>query len=206
MFIVYVLVYEFVGVNDDLVLYIDEPKRVYTWYTYSLIHYNIIHICINIAALIAYGTILEIKNGTWRTALIHSIAIIGGAFGVGWEARNHNVLGIVGTSGGNYGLLGAQVGNLVMNWNELAFAKWFYLALMLTVLSVDFSMTAYVLMKTDAPISISNHLGGLGYGMLAGTILVENSIPERWEKICKYVVGSLLTVLTVASSANLLTV
>jgi membrane associated rhomboid family serine protease len=159
----------------------EKLRQVYRWYTYSLVHLNASHIISNVIATVLYGFMVEYDNLALRTAVIHSVSIVGGAFGCGWE---HRLTGktpvLVGASGGCYGLLSSQVGNLIINWPEIDRDK----RIIYVVLLVSASIVEIVVNSIwyNPKISYSTHIGGFFTGIFIGSIAMHNIIKIHWER------------------------
>ena len=157
------------------------PQEAYRWYTYSLMHLNAAHISMNVLMTFIFGALIEWDNFAIRCFGIHTASIIGGAFGCGWEHRftGKNIM-LVGASGGAYGLLASQMGNLIVNWPELGFERRliFTSLLVCTTLSdVIVSIVCY-----NPMVSYSTHVGGFITGAIAGNCMMKNWKKLEWEK------------------------
>lgn len=208
MFVVYISIYFTIctnpkdGRNDSLAIDTTRGKEVYRWYTYSLLHLNKNHIGINLLCLSIYGSLIEFDNNTWRLVMIHTLSILGGAFGAGWEARfTKESQQVVGASGGNYGLLSSQIGNLVLNWTELTlFRKTVFTLLIVSTVISDIIVNVILF---NPKVSYSTHVGGFIFGLFAGLVFLKNQKKQTWERIVQ--LSSLLAfgVLSLTSAVNL---
>lgn len=210
MFAVYMSIYFTIcqnpkgdGRNDGLELDTYKADEVYRWYTYSLLHLNGMHIGTNMLTLGVYGTLIEFDNGPWRVFLIHILSILGGAFGVGWESRfkQRERMYVIGASGGNYGLLSSQVGNLVLNWPELTLIRRILYGGVLVSCVLSDVVVNIVLYNPD--ISYSAHVGGFVFGLFAGLSVMKNIRVLAWERRMKIVMGGIFGVLCLMSAINL---
>lgn len=209
MFTVYMAIYfkETEALVNTLGLDSTQSHQVYRWYTYSLVHDGPMHIGINMMNLLIFSYLVEYDNGFYRTHMIHTISILGGAFALGWECRlipSTMPILLMGASGGNYGLLSSQIGNLILNWKELNPVKriiytGFIVSPVLTDIVVNIVMY-------NPKISYSSHVGGFIFGIMAGMCFMYNIKVLRWEKIMKVVAAGLMLALSLASSINLGTI
>lgn len=168
-------------------------REVYRWYTYSLVHIDIPHVTVNVLATLLYGVFVEYDNLAHRCAIIHFLSIIGGAFGCGWQHRitGQNII-LVGASGGAYGLLSAQIGNLIINWPDIDLMK----KAIYTVTLITASIMEIVsnILWYNPKVSFSTHVGGFFTGILAGSIFMHNIRKLEWERRYRIVCWIVLTI------------
>ena len=188
---------------DALVLDMDYKRQAWRWWTYMLLHRDLMHILINSASWGMFAGIVEIDNLAHRTMAIHMVSIIGGAAGVGWESRLvRNDRRVVGASGGIYGLWASQVGNLVLNWPELDLLRRVaYIWILVAMMIGDIASTA---IHYDANTAYSNHIGGLITGVFAGGLLMKNKVKLKWEREYTIASGVCLGVWLLSGCLNLL--
>lgn len=208
MFIIYISIYFSICTDQNdsrisgLELNTSKGKEVYRWYTYSLLHAGKEHIGINMLCLLIYGSLVEFDNNSWRLLVIHVLSIFGGAFGAGWESRFKNETSyVIGASGGNYGLLSSQIGNLVLNWYEINLYKRIIYTILISS-SVICDITVNIVLY-NPDIAYSNHFGGFVFGLFAGLVFMKNQKQLQWEKMMQYGSASLFGVLSLASAINL---
>lgn len=201
----YVMIFVFLPTNDAIPLMLDvttaESRRhVWTWWTYSLVHADAIHMGVNMAYLVVYGTAAEVLNsGTsaWnkcRVPAVHAISIIGGAFALCWQERTaENVTFLaLGTSGGNYGLVFSCFGYVLLNWRALSSFTRLCMTIVtiLTIIS-DIAISVTIAMVIDdngdgKRIAFAIHIGGLLFGFLSSIAIykkikhVENTCNRRY--------------------------
>ena len=78
--------------------------------THALLHVDIVHLLINGAFLLAFGTEIDRRMGSWRFLLLFALCAIGGAMAV--ELRLlmvEKIVIVIGASGAISGLFGALV-------------------------------------------------------------------------------------------------
>jgi membrane associated rhomboid family serine protease len=209
MIVLYVILFYNIKKGSDdynlLAFRSTETKDVYTWWTYSLLHFNEYHLYGNMMVLLASGGLLEYGNEVWRTTVIYNLSILGGVCGCGWSLRfiPRDPTSLVGASGGIYGLLAAQIGYLMMNWPELSIP----VRVMNTGLLVSSTSSDIILscINPNAKVSYSTHFGGFLTGAMASVCFVHNIKPLRWEKIAKITTGCVLGGVLIAGFVNLLT-
>lgn len=83
-----------------------SPVLPWTMLTYALVHGGVLHILLNMYALIVVGPLLEFNLGRWRFLALYIVAAFGGAVAVLWLAPGSAV---VGASGAVFGCFAALV-------------------------------------------------------------------------------------------------
>jgi membrane associated rhomboid family serine protease len=151
---------------------------------------------------LVFGSLVEFDQYTLRTIGINIIAILGGAFGVGWQVRTTKQnLNVMGASGGVYGLLSSQISNLALNWKDLGnVQKWAYVITLTSTITTDIVVN---IIYYNPQISYSNHIGGFLFGILGGLCIMKNITEIPWEKKMIIIAGSLLGVCSLVSAINL---
>lgn len=205
MFMVYIALYGTLRKQDvgDIRLMTSKGDEVYRWYTYSLAHFDGMHVGVNMMGLCIYGTMLEWDHASWRVILVHLASILGGAFGVGWESRfrGGKSMNVIGASGGVYGLLASEVSNLTLNWSEFStLQRAVYLTILLSCIASDVGVNIAMYNKN---ISYSNHACGFVFGVLGGLSFLTNKKVLVWEKGLRWGGRSLMCVLGLAGAINL---
>ena len=107
--ITYILMYNYVEINDNITLNYKNKDRIWTLYTYSLVHYNLSHLIENISLFIPLGVLIEIYKGHIFIFLVFSISQI---FGGLYASFNKCNMYYLGSSAGVYGLHGILYGLL----------------------------------------------------------------------------------------------
>jgi membrane associated rhomboid family serine protease len=142
---------------------IAENGEWYRLISGAFLHWNLLHIALNMFALWTLGPLIERSLGRLRFAVIYGVSLMAGS--AGSLLVEPNAL-TVGASGAIYGLLGA----LVVLFRNRGISIWSS-GLGITLL-INFAFTIGI-----PGISIGGHLGGLVGGLLATWILVEG--PRR---------------------------
>ena len=182
-----------------------ERGQIYRWYTYSLAHLNGQHIALNAICTLLYGILIEFDNAAWRCLLIHTASIIAGALGCGWEYRvTGNAVMLIGSSGGVYGLLASQAGNLIVNWPELTLFRRMVFTSVLVSVSITEALVGYFFYSPT--ISYSTHVGGFIAGLLAGGCLTTNIRKLPWERAFRIACWTGLSIYLLAGAINVLIV
>lgn len=154
------------GVQDNgAILQGHEYWRIFTA---MFLHYNWIHIGVNMLSLYFIGRLAERVFGPWRYLLIYlGSGIFGGILTLFLASPNTQSLGASGAIFGIFGALG------VFFWlNRRALSgmvgQWIFMLLL------NLSLTFYV-----SNIAVSDHIGGLSMGLLLGLL----TIPGFWTPI-----------------------
>ena len=180
-------------------------REAYRWYTYSLIHFNVEHVTVNVITFFIYGTLVEMNALFLRTCAISFISIVGGALAVGFEFRlrgSHPTL-LSGCSGGIFGVMASQVGNLVINWRYMSsFTRLIYLSLILGAIASEIAMDVAFY---NPQVSYAAHFGGFLSGAFAGLALMKHVKPIPWEWRMRLSSATVLSMITVAGIINMCT-
>ena len=102
------------GAKDSyLIVYENEVWRVLSS---AVLHAGFVHYVINCLALWFVGKAIETTHGTVATAIIFIISAIGGTLLSAIFLPEYIT---VGASGGIFGLIGACLSDIIMNWKHL---------------------------------------------------------------------------------------
>lgn len=151
--------------------------KVWTLFTYSLLHEGFLHIGVNCLVLYFAGTALELKIGQARTFFVYAASVFGGA--IAFLASN--LLGnqslLIGASGGVIGLLSAF---LMMSKNEVMTFIIFIFPVRIRAWTMLKFMSAFEFLGfiffelapfSRGGIGFSAHLGGIAAGCLCALIM-----------------------------------
>lgn len=164
------------------------------WYrllTSGFLHFNVIHIGLNMWVLYQLGQLLEPALGRLRFGLVYLVAMVSGALGVLILSPNSLT---VGASGAVFGLMGAAVAAFRargINPFDTGLGGAIVLNLVIT-----FSLSRYI--------SVGGHVGGLIGGFIAGWILVDAG--PRYLKDPNLVIGAVVALGVAAAGAAILVV
>jgi membrane associated rhomboid family serine protease len=154
--------------NDDALLKLgalpDNGQlrgEVWRFATYSFLHFNWLHLVLNVGLLFWIGRIVEKQLGTGRGALIYFVSVICSAAVIllvhNWHPKEGAT---VGASGGVFGLLGAALIVSYRQNGDNRLRKWLWIALL-----AGFGVSLL------PDISMAGHIGGI-IGGLAVALLV----------------------------------
>ncbi len=145
-------------------------------------------------------------HGHARLLLLQALTALGGAFGFGWEIRflHETDTVLAGISGCIYGLLAAQLGNIVLNWSAWGFYRraWYTSVLVCATLS---DVVVDIVMYSPE-ISYSAHVGGFVTGALVGLVVMRDAGPglTRCKAAIELVAVMLFLVFFASSITNML--
>lgn len=145
--------------------------QVWRLITPILLHAGVIHIVSNLFFQLHYGFTFEKRWTTPRFAIIYFVAGIGASL-LSAVTSPHTVS--VGASGALFGILGADLSYLLMNWKAIPQNCNEMCNLMFTII-FNFTMSS-----GDATIDSYAHFGGLLVGMAAAPFICPNLITEQW--------------------------
>jgi rhomboid protease GluP len=129
--------------------------------TYSFLHFNWVHLLLNVGLLFWIGRIVERQAGTGRAALIYFVSVVTSAVVILVVHDLHPKVGAtVGASGGLFGLLGASLVIAYRRNDNPRFRIWLWI-----VLLAGFAISFL------PDISMAGHIGGI-IGGIATALLI----------------------------------
>ena len=136
---------------------LDVPGVPLEWWrllSAMFVHASMLHVALNLWVLLRFGTLIEERFGPARTALTF---LITGVFGFAMSTL-WGVPFTLGASGGIFGLLGAEIGILIVrkvpNWKSVLGER---------ILS---ALILALIMRVNTPAHIGGLVAGLGLGVL----------------------------------------
>jgi len=123
--------------------------------TYSFLHFDWLHLCLNVGLLFWIGRIVERQAGTGQGALIYFVSVVTSAVVILVVHQLHPKVGAtVGASGGLFGLLGASLVIAYRRNDNPRFRMWLWI-----VLLAGFAISFL------PDISMAGHIGGIVGGL-----------------------------------------
>lgn len=160
------------GAKDSYLIV--SENEVWRILSSAILHAGLVHYIINCLALWFVGKAIETTHGTIATAMIFIISAIGGTL---FSAIFLPEYITVGASGGIFGLIGACVADIIMNWKHL-FSDFVTEngrrnnhLLVIVFLILDIVLNC--LIGLTPYVDNFTHLGGLIYGLLCGLSTME---------------------------------
>jgi membrane associated rhomboid family serine protease len=124
--------------------------------TAAFVHVGLVHLALNMLALLVFGSELERGLGRWRFAAVYAVSVLGGAAAIQSFGDPGQAVG--GASTAIYGLLGALAVLMVVHRQDVRG--------ILTLLAINIAISFL------PGISLIGHLGGLVAGAAAAGIVV----------------------------------
>jgi membrane associated rhomboid family serine protease len=158
-------------------------------FTAAFMHVGLLHLALNMLALVLYGTELERALGRWRYLGVYLVSLLGGSAAI--QLFGNPVVPVAGASAAIYGLLGA-FGVLLLSQRQS-------LRGLVTLLALN------ILISVAVPnISLIGHLGGLVAGAAAtGAVVLARG--RGWaQALAVGALGALLLVLALVVPAGVL--
>mmetsp|Transcript_10271 Transcript_10271/g.11796 ORF Transcript_10271/g.11796 Transcript_10271/m.11796 type:complete len:598 (+) Transcript_10271:147-1940(+) len=162
----------------------------------AILHAGLVHYVVNCIALWFIGTAIETTHGTVATAILFIIPAIGGTILSAIFLPEYIT---VGASGGIFGLIGACISDIIMNWKHL-FSDFVgengrrnNHLIVVVFLIVDIALNC--LIGLTPYVDNFTHLGGLIYGLLCGLSTMER-LPDAFfgvEENCYVRVKQIMT-------------
>jgi len=177
---------------SDLIVNYNESWRLVTS---IILHAGVVHYFINMLALWFVGTAIESTHGFLAAMIVFVIPAIGGII---LSAIFLPAYITVGASGGIFGLIGACLADIIMNW-RLLFSdfvnengKKHKHAMVIIFLLVDIILNSII--GLTPYVDNFTHLGGMGIGFLCGISTMERlpsdffGIQQDWVTKTKQIV------------------
>jgi membrane associated rhomboid family serine protease len=129
--------------------------------TYSFLHFDWLHLLLNVGLLWWIGRVVEKQAGLGRGALIYLVSVICSAVIIlFWHHMNPKPGATVGASGGVFGLLGAALIISYRRRGDNTWKRWLWIAL-----AVGFGASLL------PDISMTGHIGGIIGGVLMALLI-----------------------------------
>ena len=143
--------------------------QVYRLITFGLLHANLIHITINLFSQFIIGCMMETEIGTLSISLLYLFSNIGGGL---FSCCINDTPG-VGASVAIFGMLGAYIGYMIINWNYLdrvlgTMNKFCNLIFIIFIVLMNISYGF-----SNEMIDNYGHLGGLIWGFFLIFLLIK---------------------------------
>lgn len=167
---------------------------VWRLFTPIVLHAGLLHLFSNLLFQLHFGFTFEKRWTTPRFIAVYILTGLGGSL-LSCVTGNPPSVG-VGASGALFGLLGADMAYLIMNWNEIPMQKFEMFFLVIVVaMNFLFSMTGSNMPNASAlpPPKIDNwaHFGGLMTGWFCAPILCPVITQEPKTRIYQAIAGFL---------------
>ncbi|XP_075152224.1 serine protease rhomboid 6 [Haematobia irritans] len=158
------------GIRHHLMFIPDGVNEYWRFFTYMLLHSDILHLLMNVCLQIVIAFPLETEQSHWKVAVIY---IIGGFAGSLATLCLQPQLSLMGASAGVYALLMTHIPHTIKNFYSLDHRYLRVSALMILFLSDICFTTFHVLINhnTNPRICVEAHVAGAISGLLMGFLI-----------------------------------
>eukprot|EP00927_Polykrikos_kofoidii_P052005 TRINITY_DN45775_c0_g1_i1.p1 TRINITY_DN45775_c0_g1~~TRINITY_DN45775_c0_g1_i1.p1 ORF type:complete len:369 (-),score=36.59 TRINITY_DN45775_c0_g1_i1:204-1310(-) len=169
----------------------DQRAQVWRMLTYQFTHLGFQHLILNCVMLCVVGGLLECRHGARRVILMFNIGVFGGACcSPVFDAHSP----MVGMSGGVYALIGAWVGDFLMNRSP-PHRRFSELTFLVTMISADFLQVIFFFSDRT---SYAAHLGSYVAGACASICFGKSFKVNRCKRILQGTTSVVATVLIIS--------
>jgi membrane associated rhomboid family serine protease len=153
--------------------------------TAAFLHIGVVHLALNMLAVLVFGSELERQLGRWRFLAVYLLSALGGAAAI--QLFGNPLQPVAGASTAIYGLLGSLGVLMIVRRQDLRG--------LLTLLAIN------VFISFLPGVSLLGHLGGLVCGAVATAILVATRRRPQLQIAALALFAVLLFVLVLAAPA-----
>ncbi|KAH8380313.1 hypothetical protein KR009_009925, partial [Drosophila setifemur] len=177
--------------EDSLLVYRpDQRLQLWRFLSYALLHASWLHLGFNVLTQLLFGLPLELVHGSLRTGVIYMAGVLAGSLGT--SVVDSEVY-LVGSSGGVYALLAAQLASLLLNFGHMRHGVVQLMAVIVFVIC-DFCYALYARelsreleqLQRRPSVSYIAHMTGALAGISVGLLLLRQldggsrPRPLRW--------------------------
>lgn len=170
----------YIQLSDSHVSLRTPPKIEDPWWHYmasGVSHFGNTHFFSNIMSVIAFGTLLEIVHGNFAAFTIFWYSCISGAT---WHAALYGSLSCYrGASPGVYGLIGAYLAHIIINWKEAPLRFVWLILVILEAVNIAFLYNSSERYRDQ--VAHWSHSFGFIQGTLLSLIVLRNMVVHNWE-------------------------
>ncbi|GBG66195.1 hypothetical protein CBR_g57074 [Chara braunii] len=138
-------------------------KNKYRLFSYVWLHAGVVHLVLNMLGVLVIGLRLEQEFGAWRTLLVYLVSAFGGSLMSALLLAGGVI--VVGASGALFGLLGATLAELIVNWT-------IYGRRISTLFTLIFLIVVNLLVGLTPHVDNFSHIGGFVSGVLLGFVFL----------------------------------
>ena len=179
--------------HEDDIFCFSSTTPFKTTFMYAFSHSDMLHITFNSIGMLIAGGSLEYVEGPITVLFIFASSVtMGACYFALWKP---DIL-VRGASGGCYGIMAAQLSNVLLNWSEMPF-RWCRLILCMSVICAELVAKYYY---RNSTIGYAVHFGGALGGFTTAIIYTRNMKVRSYELIFVFIgiciyFGSVLHVL-----------
>ena len=154
--------------------------EIWRWFTPSLLHLNLMHLCSNMVMQLILGSRLEPTVGLWRTIVVYEVSGFGGVL---FSALVSDGIA-VGASTCLFGLLASMIVWVIMNWSRLPDSPYKIFALVWLIMMLIFNIMMGI---SSEHIDNWGHFGGMitGAGLALALFKFVGGEETRQQKISR---------------------
>ncbi|XP_036329514.1 protein rhomboid-like [Rhagoletis pomonella] len=147
-----------------------HPKDFWRYFTYTLLHSDLIHLLLNVSLQCMIGFCLESEQGHWQVAVIYFAGGISGSLATAYTQPE---LSLLGASASVYALLASHVPHMAKNFYRLPHRYLRIAALLILCVSdAGFTSFHYLVNNNMSPrICVEAHIAGAMAGLCFGFLL-----------------------------------
>lgn len=156
--------------TQRLMLIPGHPDEIWRYFTYTLLHSDLMHLLLNVCLQCLIGFCLECEQHHWRVALIY---VAGGVAGSLVTAYLQPELSLLGASACVYALLTSHVPHLALNFRQLPY-RYLRIVSLLILCLTDVTLTMYHFLakhNLNPRICVEAHIAGAVTGLCLGLLL-----------------------------------
>ncbi|XP_014086343.2 protein rhomboid [Bactrocera oleae] len=156
--------------TQRLMLIPGHPYEVWRYFTYTLLHSDLMHLLLNVSLQCLIGFCLESEQSHWQVAMIYAAGGISGSLITAYSQPD---LSLLGASACVYALLTNHVPHLVLNFRQLPY-RYLRIASLLILCLTDVTLTVYhflVKHNLNPRICVEAHIAGASAGLCFGFLL-----------------------------------
>ncbi|XP_005182525.1 protein rhomboid [Musca domestica] len=154
-------------IRQHLMFMPNGVNEYWRYFTYMLLHSDILHLTMNICLQLVIAFCLESEQSHWKVATIYISGGISGSLATRYLQPE---LSLMGASAGVYALLMSHIPHLLKNFPSLAHRYLRIMALMILFLS-DICFTTFHIVinqNTNPRICVEAHVAGALFGLIFG--------------------------------------
>jgi rhomboid-related protein 1/2/3 len=154
-------------VHDALLFHAHRLNGVWRFFTYALVHDDVLYLGFNLACQLAIGVPVEMVHGTGRTLLIFVSGVFAGSV---LSTVFDSAVSLSGASAGVFSLVFAQLAVIVINIAQVDWRAWCRVTVLLLVASVEVGVAIFRRAHPNQKYMQTSYVGHVA-GVLTGCTL-----------------------------------
>lgn len=176
----------YVQMTDSHVSLRTPPTRDEPWWTYfgsNVSHWGNAHFFSNIISIIIFGAFIEIIHGNFAAFSIFWFSCISGST---WHVALERESTLYrGASPGVYGLIGAYLAHIIINWREAPLRLLWLILVVFEAINVTLLYNSSEYYRER--VAHWSHAFGFIQGMLISLIVLRNMVVHKWEIVLQII-------------------